>query len=289
MEAHARVLAGLLLAATLATPIGADLFDPDGDGDGVRDPIDNCPATPNPLQIDDDGDGVGNACDDCPRDADPSQEDGDADGVGDACDRCPDTGADDAEVDDSLQVIPDQRGCSPNQTCPCAAPAGGTVGAWLNARDYRGCVRAAVRAMAKAGILTAVERRLIVRAAVESGCGRRGPRPGDADGDGVPDDGDESRLAGDGPCTGGRRTACDDNCPRTFNRSQRDSDGDGVGNACDGDRDGDRVPNRRDNCPALPNPEQEDADQDGVGDACDECADTPANAEVGRTGCEPAS
>lgn len=36
---------------------------PDGDGDGIPDQFDNCPASANPLQYDTDLDGVGNACD----------------------------------------------------------------------------------------------------------------------------------------------------------------------------------------------------------------------------------
>jgi hypothetical protein len=35
---------------------------PDADGDGVPDSIDNCPVTPNPDQADANGDGVGDAC-----------------------------------------------------------------------------------------------------------------------------------------------------------------------------------------------------------------------------------
>jgi hypothetical protein len=45
-------------------------FSPDGDGDGVPDAGDNCPAVANPAQADADGDGIGDACDP----ADPPEE-----------------------------------------------------------------------------------------------------------------------------------------------------------------------------------------------------------------------
>ena len=89
-----------------------DALDPDDDGDGIPDRIDNCPRTYNIGQRDTDGDGVGDACDpnplspgDPPADADhdgiadrvdvcpgvydPSQLDSDGDRTGDACDNCP--------------------------------------------------------------------------------------------------------------------------------------------------------------------------------------------------------
>jgi hypothetical protein len=47
----------------------------DGDGDGVDDAIDNCPATANPSQSDGDGDFVGDACDNCPTIPNPGQDD----------------------------------------------------------------------------------------------------------------------------------------------------------------------------------------------------------------------
>jgi Zn-dependent metalloprotease len=71
---------------------------PDTDGDGVLDDTDNCTFDPNPKQTDSDEDGFGNACD---PDADgdgvannldncylpnPDQKDTDGDGLGNACD-----------------------------------------------------------------------------------------------------------------------------------------------------------------------------------------------------------
>ena len=57
----------------------------DPDGDGRVDLADNCPDTPNPDQANDDRDVFGNACDNCPRVSNPLQWDRDADAVGDAC------------------------------------------------------------------------------------------------------------------------------------------------------------------------------------------------------------
>lgn len=60
----------------------------DGDGDGVADCIDNCPAQMNPDQLDSDEDGVGDACDNCAG-PNPGQADTDGDGRPDGCDNCP--------------------------------------------------------------------------------------------------------------------------------------------------------------------------------------------------------
>src|SRR5262249_7671049 len=43
----------------------ADTGLPDGDGDGVCDAIDDCPAVADPSQADDDNDGLGHLCDPC--------------------------------------------------------------------------------------------------------------------------------------------------------------------------------------------------------------------------------
>jgi hypothetical protein len=79
--------------------------DTDQDGDGILDPVDNCPANANPDQLDSDSDGQGNACDsdddndgapdasdNCPLLANADQRDGDGDGIGDACDPNPNDG-----------------------------------------------------------------------------------------------------------------------------------------------------------------------------------------------------
>jgi hypothetical protein len=91
---------------------------PDVDGDGVCEPVDNCPDDPNADQTDTDGDGIGDACDPCtdtdgdgtgdpgfpantcpidgcPEIYDPDQDDFDNDGIGDVCD----------EEDDTLNVV----------------------------------------------------------------------------------------------------------------------------------------------------------------------------------------
>jgi hypothetical protein len=77
---------------------------PDTDGDGWRDPVDNCPLVPSPNRSDNDGDGQGDICDDdddndtivdandnCPLNANADQADADGDGVGNACDPTPGT------------------------------------------------------------------------------------------------------------------------------------------------------------------------------------------------------
>ena len=116
------------------------LFDPtppDADGDGVPDPLDNCPADANAGQADSDEDGPGDACDPHPGEseselaqceadqadvaaerlvceAEPRFVDADADGVHDGTDPCAAT---------PFAAAVDGAGCSQAQFCVAQADA----------------------------------------------------------------------------------------------------------------------------------------------------------------------
>ena len=75
-----------------------DINENDSDGDGVTDPLDQCPNTPNgesvdangcaDSQKDPDNDGISGVNDNCPNTANADQADSDGDSVGDVCDNC---------------------------------------------------------------------------------------------------------------------------------------------------------------------------------------------------------
>jgi hypothetical protein len=76
-------------AASSAVSSHASVSTVDTDGDGIADPVDNCPNTPNANQADADADNHGDVCDNCPTVSNGGQDDTDGDGDGDVCDNCP--------------------------------------------------------------------------------------------------------------------------------------------------------------------------------------------------------
>jgi len=101
---------------------------------------------------------------------------------------------------------------------------------------------------------------------------------GDSDLDAICDDGDNSGVVGDNPCTSGQTQNCDDNCIDVPNSGQQDADGDGLGDACD-------------LCPDDPNKNEpgqcgcgipdNDTDLDASADCQDNCLYKPNDSGLG--------
>lgn len=126
-----------VLLSIVAVPQFDD--EPDGDGDGVADNLDNCPGHRNSEQFDDD-----------------------IDGVGDTCDACANTMA-------KGPVLRD--GCAPTQHCPCDGPS--VDKNWDSQHAYIQCFNRQLRLLRRQGKITRNEIGDLMKEAVRSGCGRR--------------------------------------------------------------------------------------------------------------------
>jgi outer membrane protein OmpA-like peptidoglycan-associated protein len=186
--------------------------DGDRDGDGVKNSLDACPATPAgdavdakgcSLPKDADGDGVVNANDRCPNtpagtavDASGCPRDSDGDGVADAADKCPNTPAGTAVDASGCPKDSDGDGVADAaDKCP-NTPAGTAVDATGCPKDSDGD-----------GVADASDRCPDTPAGTKvgpSGC------PLDSDGDGVPDDRDQC------PATEAGVSVDSKGCPSVF-------------------------------------------------------------------------
>ena len=230
------------VAGTLTIIVG------DSDGDGVRDPLDNCPTTPNPDQLDTDGDGIGDVCDNAPNIPNPDQLDTDSDGIGDV-----------ADLDDDNDGCPDSIDAFPLDPNECSDYDGDGIGDNTDPDNDNDSVPNAI-----------------------DNCPTTpNTDQKDTDGDGIGDvcdnDMDNDGMSND------QEAACGTD-PLDPSDTPVDSDGDGTPDCIDTDKDNDGYQDTNDAFPLDKN-EWLDTDIDGIGNNADMDDDGDGQSDEEETFC----
>ena len=238
------------------------LVEPDADGDGVNNSIDNCPTTANADQADADADGVGDVCDNAPNTPNANQLDTDGDGLGDVID-----------TDDDNDSVPDTNDAFPLDASESSDTDGDGVG------------DSADPDLDNDGVLNTVDNCLYSPNADQldtDGDGTGNACDTDDDGDGF-SDADEIACGSD---------------PLDATSISLDTDADGIPDCIDTDDDNDGYEDTNDAFPldkeewldtdadGIGNNADEDDDNDGILDTFDQCPNTTLGVNVDANGCE---
>ena len=280
----------------------------DSDGDGVRDPSDNCPTTPNSDQADTDADGVGDVCDNAPNIPNADQRDTDADGIGNVID-----------TDDDNDGCPDSSDAFPLDPSECSDNDADGIGDNADPDDDNDSVldttdncpftpntnQSDIDADGIGDVCDNDDDNDGYSDQDEIACGSdpldASSKPLDTDSDGIPDcvDTDDDNdgyldendafpldatewLDSDNDGIGNNTDTDDDGdgqldtdeitCgsdPLDASSMSLDTDSDGIPDCVDTDDDNDGILDTSDNCPLTSNADQKDTDSDGIGDVCD--------------------
>ncbi len=252
----------------------------DGDGDGVRTDIDNCPLAPNADQkdtdhdgagdvcdADDDGDGIADTSDNCQLTSNNDQADTDADGIGDACDP-------DDDNDGRLDAI---------DNCPLVANID------QQDSDNDGVGDACDPDDDNDGVADGVDNCSLTANSNQADNDRDGIGNAcdpDDDNDG---DADTIDCAPLNPATNhSALEVCDgfdNNCNGQIDEGFTDTDNDTQADCVDNDDDDDGVLDTTDNCRLIANADQTDTDNDSLGNECD--SDDDGDGDPDTTDCAP--